>query len=136
MPLVWAGKIRYKLYEERIGLMVTASPEKRLRIAFGLLDVGGDGVLGRRDVFAALSSTTFEEPGSPKRVTVVFTAPGAYGIHFETSDTPSMLVLDVVHESPAHSQGVRPGSRLCRINGMNVDRLTLAEVRALPLRRT
>eukprot|EP00913_Durusdinium_trenchii_P003648 g3375.t1 len=55
------GKIRYKLYEERIGLLVTATPEKRLRIAFGLLDVGGDGVLGRRDVFAALAATTFEE---------------------------------------------------------------------------
>ena len=32
-----------------------------MRIAFGLLDVGGDGVLGRRDVFAALAATTFEE---------------------------------------------------------------------------
>lgn len=32
-----------------------------MRIAFGLLDVGGDGVIGRRDVFAALAATRFEE---------------------------------------------------------------------------
>eukprot|EP00435_Cladocopium_sp_Y103_P073208 s750_g42.t1 len=57
------GKIRQNLYVERLGLLVTASPERRLRIAFGLLDVGGDGVIGRRDVFAALAATRFEAPG-------------------------------------------------------------------------
>ncbi|CAK9019228.1 unnamed protein product [Durusdinium trenchii] len=125
------GKIRYKLYEERIGLLVTATPEKRLRIAFGLLDVGGDGVLGRRDVFAALAATTFEDAGYSDPVTVVFNAPGAYGIHFADSDTPRLLVLEVVAESPAEKQGVRPGSRLAKINGMSVDKLTPHEVRAL-----
>lgn len=125
------GKIRQNLYVERLGLLVTASPEKRLRIAFGLLDVGGDGVLGRRDVFAALSATRFEDPGFTDFVTAVFTQPGAYGIHFADSDTPSLLVMDVVAESPAEKQGVRLGSRLAKINGMHVDRLTPEEVRAL-----
>lgn len=125
------GKIRQNLYVERLGLLVTASPEKRLRIAFGLLDVGGDGVLGRRDVFAALSATRFEDPGFTDFVTAVFTQPGAYSIHFADSDTPSLLVMDVVAESPAEKQGVRLGSRLAKINGMHVDRLTPEEVRAL-----
>lgn len=125
------GKIRQNLYVERLGLLVTASPERRLRIAFGLLDVGGDGVIGRRDVFAALAATRFEDPGFTDFVTAVFTQPGAYGIHFADSDTPSLLVVDVVTESPAEKQGVRLGSRLAKINGMHVDRLTPEEVRAL-----
>ncbi|CAJ1430158.1 unnamed protein product, partial [Effrenium voratum] len=125
------GKIRYKLYEERVGLMVSASPDRRLRIAFGLLDVGGDGVIGRRDVFAALASTKVEDTGLTEPVLAVFTAQGAYGIHFADSDTPLLLVLGVVAESPAEKQGVRPGQRLAKINGMSVERLTLPEVRSL-----
>ena len=62
---------------------------------------------------------------------MVFTGP--YGLHFETKDTPSLRVLHVVPESPAFSQGVRPGSRLWRINGMQVQRLSLQEVQALTL---
>jgi len=125
------GKIRQNLYVERVGLLVTASPEKRLRIAFGLLDVGGDGVIGRRDVFAALAATRFEDPGFTEAITAVFTAPGAYGIHFADSDSPNLLVVDVISESPAEKQGVRAGSRLAKINGMHVDRLTPEEVKAL-----
>ena len=36
-------------------------------------------------------------------------------------DTPRLLVLEVVAESPAEKQGVRPGSRLAKINGMSVE---------------
>eukprot|EP00435_Cladocopium_sp_Y103_P038002 s707_g10.t1 len=112
------GKIRQNLYVERLGLLVTASPERRLRIAFGLLDVGGDGVIGRRDVFAALAATRFEDPGFTDFVTAVFTQPGAYGIHFADSDTPSLLV-----ESTGQDQR--------HARGDPADRLTPEEVRAL-----
>lgn len=36
-------------------------------------------------------------------------------------DSSSLLVVDVVAESPAEKQGVRLGSRLAKINGMHVD---------------
>jgi len=125
------GKIRFKLYEERVALLVTASPEKRNRIAFGLLDVGGDGVVGRRDVFAALASARSEDTAYNESLDAVFTSPGSYGIHFADSDTPSLLVVGVVPASPAENQGVRVGHRLSRINGISVDKLTTQEVRTL-----
>ncbi|CAE7365550.1 MCTP1 [Symbiodinium natans] len=125
------GKIRYKLYEERVALLVTATPEKRNRIAFGLLDVGGDGVVGRRDVFAALAAARSEDTAYNESIDAVFTSPGAYGVHFADSDTPSLLVVGVVPASPAEHQGVRVGHRLSRINGISVDKLTTQEVRTL-----
>ena len=42
-------------------------------------------------------------------------------------DTPSLLVVDVVAESPAEKQGVRLGSRLAKINGMHVDPRNISE---------
>ncbi|OLQ14425.1 hypothetical protein AK812_SmicGene1449 [Symbiodinium microadriaticum] len=179
------GKIRFKLYEERVALLVRSpalmtdgaytgryrepspipkalpgalawnpwadtrvshtshslsgeaslgeEPWKYLgnRIAFGLLDVGGDGVVGRRDVFAALASARSEDTAYNESLDAVFTSPGSYGIHFADSDTPSLLVVGVVPASPAENQGVRVGHRLSRINGISVDKLTTQEVRTL-----
>ena len=36
-------------------------------------------------------------------------------------DSPNLLVVDVISESPAEKQGVRAGSRLAKINGMHVE---------------
>ena len=37
-------------------------------------------------------------------IDAVFTSPGAYGVHFADSDTPSLLVVGVVPASPAEHQ--------------------------------
>lgn len=126
------GRVRMGYYMERVGHLVTASPEKRLRIAFGLLDVGGDSVIGRRDIFAALWSTRIDEHCWDTIQEAVFIEPGPTGIDFsDVSESSSFEVLSVVAASPADHQGVRQGSRLSHINGLDVEPLTPEEVRLL-----
>eukprot|EP00931_Biecheleriopsis_adriatica_P019967 TRINITY_DN13465_c0_g1_i1.p1 TRINITY_DN13465_c0_g1~~TRINITY_DN13465_c0_g1_i1.p1 ORF type:complete len:1234 (+),score=274.20 TRINITY_DN13465_c0_g1_i1:132-3833(+) len=127
------GRVRIGLYLERIGYLITSTPEKRLRIAFGLLDVGGDSVIGRRDIFAALASTRIDEGSSGDTQDVVFTSLGLFGIDFADSDTSSLEVIGVAAASPAEMQGVKIGSRLSQVNGIAVEDLTAAEVRMLLL---
>mmetsp|Transcript_81307 Transcript_81307/g.143443 ORF Transcript_81307/g.143443 Transcript_81307/m.143443 type:complete len:1377 (-) Transcript_81307:92-4222(-) len=127
-----ASKVRLAIYMERVGLLVTATPEKRLKIAFGLLDVGGDSVIGRRDVFAALASTRADDGDVNGSKDVVFSTPGPYGIDFAAdSDTSAFEVVAVVAASPADNQGVQIGSRLAAVNGLSVDKLSPAEVKVL-----
>eukprot|EP00930_Biecheleria_cincta_P029450 TRINITY_DN20498_c0_g1_i1.p1 TRINITY_DN20498_c0_g1~~TRINITY_DN20498_c0_g1_i1.p1 ORF type:complete len:1320 (+),score=255.60 TRINITY_DN20498_c0_g1_i1:391-4350(+) len=123
------GRVRIGVYIERVGLLLTATPEKRLRIAFNLLDVGGDSVIGRRDIFAALSATRVEENKSDEELEAVFLSPGPFGIDFADSDTSALEVIGVVTASPAEQQGVRPGARLSHVNGLSIEDFTVSEVR-------
>lgn len=125
------GRVRIGVYIERVGLLLTATPEKRLRIAFNLLDVGGDMVIGRRDIFAALSATRVEENKSDEELEAVFTSPGPFGIDFADSDTSALEVVGVVAASPAEQQGVKLGARLSHVNGLSIEDFTVAEVRTL-----
>lgn len=121
-------------YAEKVSLLAASSPEKRLRVCFGLLDVDGDNMLGSRDVFAALCSTRSvggESAESAAKVhDAVFLAPGPVGIDFSDAPVSALEVVNVATAGPAYMQGVQPGDRLFNINGVEVQTMAPWEVRA------
>jgi len=141
--LGFGKRIRLTGYVERVGLLLTASPEDRFRVCFGLLDADGDGTIGARDVFAALGSSSHGAKVAAgildaTTIEVAFTSPGTIGL--DLSDDTGGSKLDVVAVSPgspAEQHGVWAGDRLKRVNGVDVEALQLEEVRrrlALPAR--
>lgn len=134
-------KLRSAVYVERVGLLLTCAPEKRLKIIFSLLDINGDSIIGPRDVFAALSRMcAADEPEPPpieddpqsKCIKALFEGTGQLGLDFQDSTESSILeVVGIVPGSPAEQQGIHPGDMLIRVNDVLVEKLTPQEVRLI-----
>jgi len=130
--------IRLGGYLERVGMLLTAGTEKRLRMCFGILDVDGDCVLGTRDIFAALKSCKNNDNvdlddsnDNTEVVNVSIVSSGSIGIDFPEISGAALEVGSVVKDSPAELQGVSPGDRLAHINGLDVNCLSADEIRNL-----
>jgi hypothetical protein len=128
-------------FVERVGLLLTATVEKKQRITFAVIDVDGDGVIGDRDVFfsaktsnpnakaAELSGKT----SNPNELYDVFFSNAGEAASLELKEAPfqSLEVSLVTEGGAAQHQGVREGDRLVRVDGLSTMMLTLMDVRRM-----